>query len=77
MVSGTIPGNSQRGCWYYQFPENVARRSWRPGILYQVEYGGPRGPVCTRAVGTDVVQDDYGCQGRRFLTHTAARGVDS
>ena len=22
-------------CWYYQFPENVARRSWRPGILYQ------------------------------------------
>ena len=58
--SGTIPGNSQQGFWYYQFP-----RKWLEGPRGLVF--SPGGIIVvleaqfhTRAVGTDVVHDDNG-----------------
>ena len=66
-IAAQFQGIPNRACWYYQFP-----RKWLEGPTGLVF--SPGGIIVvleaqfhTRAVGTDVVHDDNGCQGRRCI----------
>ena len=63
-------------CWYYQFPEMwlVVLEAWyfrQAGMEWFFE-----AQVYARLGGTNMIQTNNGCQGRRITETTAARGGD-